>query len=87
MTSQTHFNDTSTWLNASQSIEELQKIHLDATIDSEATPNDSLIGKIITVRPDSLDRIQIPYNVERENKRIRNRIANLGLPQSTTNTK
>jgi len=86
MTSQIKLNDTSTLHISVNTIKDLEPILVDTDVASEAERFDSILGRVITVNMRAADSIRIPYNADQEGKRMRNRIANLGLPQSSTTT-
>lgn len=84
MTNEASANDTSTLHEPLETQKEIRPVDGVSKSISDTPPDDSHLAKVIRISAHRTKKIQVPYNVSQEENRRENRIANLGLPPSST---
>ena len=86
MTKHSDLNDISTVCSSEEVSDSLKKVQQAPISDSVAVPDKSYLGKVVTLSARTKKTTKIPYDIELEKERRENRIANMGLPSSSTAT-
>lgn len=86
MTSATQMNDTSNQFHVDDNFKRVDDVCISSESRSDKGFDEVLPDRVINIRAGAADKLQVPYNIERERARIMNRLYNLGVPESQTFT-